>query len=486
MKPMDTHTKAQPVKTGLVNLPGTTSESTALVKKLLFKDVTEHHCFLNDQYFHNHLSHHILSLHDLGASIECIQKMYDLQAANQRPLYHPSSAPPAPAEVHRINAGNWTNYLGEANAHMYADYLAFFSAEIATHGVPGALERYVFSPEANSNGTMMLARFFGGILHPMIQAGFGIEFGQDAFVADGLAQATLTTPESAVVVNGASGFPDIKSGASSATLLSLMREVYNSPDLPPMPYHKPRWGIEFFTEWIASQPKLGPTLAEIYAKWTFTLSADAAANDKEIATKVEECMWLSTLILAADGKPGKKPRMDFVMMHFVTGSLLLRAVLDAVREPLHKAQLLQVFVRSLVLYVLMRGRPRIDGALVMSYPAYPAPPKSESSVLGTPVYGSAWLALLNNASAHTEPHVIKAIRTLFYCAQHYGSTPTGAVIGAIDENGQETHKGAAMLDGTLFVRVAGVLTDAIGWVSHGEEQAFWDFRGAWEESWEGN
>ncbi|KAJ6450365.1 hypothetical protein C8R45DRAFT_1224100 [Mycena sanguinolenta] len=480
---MGTHAKAQPLKTGLVNLPGATPESTALVEKLLLKDVTEHHCFFNDQHFHNHLSHHILSLHDLGASVECIQKMYDFNAAMQRPLY-PNGGQPAPAEANRINAGNWTNYFGEANSHMYPDYLAFFSAEIATHGVPGALERYVFSPEANGNGTMMLARFVSGLLHPMIQAGFGIEFGQDAYIADGLAQAALTTPECAVVIDGASGFPEVKSGASSATLLSLMREIYDSPHLPPMPFQKERFNIVQVTNWIASKPKLGPTFGEIFAKWTFTLSADAAANEKEIANKVEECMWISTLLLGANAKPGKKPRMDFVIMHFVTGSLLLRAVLNVVREPLHKAQLLQIFVRSMALFVLMRGQPRIDPALVMSYPACPAPSKPKTTVLGTPAYGSAWLAVLNNASVHTEAHVIKAIRALFYCAQHYGSTPAGAVVGAVDENGQETHKNAAMLDGTVFVRVAGVLSDAVGWVAHGEEEVFWDFGGAWEEAWE--
>lgn len=57
---------------------------------------------------------------------------------------------------------------------MYPDYLAFFSAEIVKHGVGGALERYVFSPEANGNGSLMLARFVGGLLHPIIQAGVRI------------------------------------------------------------------------------------------------------------------------------------------------------------------------------------------------------------------------------------------------------------------------------------------------------------------------
>ncbi|KAJ7258396.1 hypothetical protein B0H12DRAFT_1109821 [Mycena haematopus] len=483
MGSLHTHAKPKPLKAGLLNLPGATPASSALVVKLLQKDITEHHCFFNDEYFHNHLSHHILSLHDLGASVECIEKMYDSEAAMQRPL-HPSGAP-APAETNRITADNWTSYLGESNADKYPDYLAFFSAEIANHGVSSVLERYVFSPEANANGTMMLARFVGGLLHPMIQVGFGVEFDQDAFIADGLAQATLTSPESAVVMDGPSGLPEIKSGSSSATLLSLLREVYDSPHIVPMPYQKARPTAEGMTSWIASQPKLGPTLHSIYAKWTFPLSQHTADNDKDIAHKVEECMWLATLLLGATSKPGRKPRMDFVLMHFLTAALLLRVVLDVVREPLHKAQLLQVYARTAALFLISRGRPRVDAAHVMSsYPVSPVPPKTTTgSALGTPAYGSPWLALLNNAAVHSEAHVVKSIRMLFYCAQHYGGTPAGAVIGAVDEKGQETLPGTAMLDGTLFVRVAGVLTDAVGWVAHGEEEVFWDFRGGWEEAW---
>jgi len=137
------------------------------------------------------------------------------------------------------------------------------------------------------------------------------------------------------------------------------------------------------------------------------------------------------------------------------------------------------------LFVLLRGRPPINPTLAMSYPASPAPPKVNGAT-GTTVLGSPWLALLNNAAVHTEAHVVKSIRMLFYCAQHYGNTPAGAVIGAVDANGKETHAGAAMVDGTLFIRVAGALTGSLGWVAHGEEERGWDFRGGWEEAWNEN
>ncbi|KAJ7027762.1 hypothetical protein C8F04DRAFT_1121265 [Mycena alexandri] len=470
----------KPLKSGLVNFPGATPESTALVAELLHKDYVAHHCFHNDQNFSNHLSHHILSLHDLGAPIEWIRAMYEKEAATQRPL-HLNGVPANKASA--IDETNWTSKLGRENANRYSDYLSFFSGEIGKRGVHAALERYVFSPEANANGTFMLARFIGGLLHPIIETGLGLEFGQDFMVAQGLAQAALATPVGAGVMHVESGIPKIRSG-SSATLLSLFRELYDAPELTPAPYETQQITPERLGKWVASNPERAAAIRDIYAKWTFNIQD---GNEEDFAKKVEECMWQATLLLGATGKPNRKPRMDFYLMHFLTGSLFLGVVVEAIKSPLHKAQLLQAYVRSAALFIILRGRPRIDLSLVMSYPVCPTPPKTPNSVVGSVGSGgsgSPWLALLNNATMHTEPHVVKSIRMLFYCAQKYGGTPGGGVIGAVDGGGKETHKGAATLDGTLFVRVAGNMTDAVGWVAHGDNERFWDFGGiGWEEAW---
>ncbi|KAF8210913.1 hypothetical protein K438DRAFT_1959123 [Mycena galopus ATCC 62051] len=460
----------QPLQPGLVNLPGATPASAALVAELLHRDFVGHHCFHNDRHFTNHLSHHVLSLHDLGASPESIQAMFDQEAATQRPLHHGK----VEAKANGITDSNWASHLGDANAHMYPDFLEFFSSAIAIHGVPRVLELYVFSPEANGNGKLMLARFVGGLVHPYIQAGFGIEFGQDFMVAQGLAQAAVTEPEGASVMD-ASGVPEIRSGAQ-VSLLALLREIYDTPSLEPVPY--PAEGIP--------PRRLDPTrsaaIRDIYAKWTFDLHDNAG-----FSAKIEQCMWQAALLLGATGKADRKPRMDFFLMHFLTSALFLRVVVDALAQPLHKAQLLQAYARLVAFFVILRGRPRIDCALVMAYPAHPAPPPGlnvAGTALGTLGGSSAWLPILNNSGLHPEAHVVKAIRALFYCAQQYGNTLAGAVVGAVDADGNETHKGAADLDGTLFIRVAGVLTSALGWVAYGDEERSWDFNGlGWEESW---
>ncbi|KAJ7101866.1 hypothetical protein C8R44DRAFT_808806 [Mycena epipterygia] len=464
-----------PLKPGLVNLPGATPTSKALVAELLYKDFKAHHCFFNDDHFHNHLGHHILALHDLGAPAEFIQAMYDKEESILRPLHLNGNTG---AESKKITEANWTGSLGEENEHIYPEYLAFFSSEIAKHGVTGALERYIFSPAANGNGTMMLTRFMSGLFHPIIQTGFGIEFGQDCMVASGLALAAVTAPQFDCVMDP-SGVPEIKVGPPT-TLLELLHEVYDSPKLVPMPYERTPITAERLARWITENPEQITAIRDIYSKWTFNLH-----DDEDFSKKVDECMWQAALLLGSTSKAGRKPRMDFFFMHFLTCALSLRAFMDAVKTPLYKAQLLQAYARTAALFIILRGRPRIDPALVMSYSALPVPTGSEGTpALGKLGSGSPWLALLNNGCLHPEPHVVKSIRALFYCAQRYGDTPAGAVRGAIDNAGKETHAGMAELDGTLFIRVAGILTDWVGWVSHGDTERFWDFSGVgWEEAW---
>ncbi|KAJ7446128.1 hypothetical protein FB451DRAFT_1376003 [Mycena latifolia] len=117
------------LKPGVVNLPGETPASTALVADLVYEDFKTHHCFWNE--------------------------------------------------------GNF--------ATLYPDCLAFFASKIAEHGVSDALERYVFSAEANSNGALMLAAL------PLARAWFQrAREGQSIFklhyVTSDLARRQYSTP----------------------------------------------------------------------------------------------------------------------------------------------------------------------------------------------------------------------------------------------------------------------------------------------------
>lgn len=80
----------------------------------------------------------------------------------------------------KITSQTWVKYLGQEKYayeprkcksqgdHLpdmdrhYANYLTFFTDEIARHGVGEVLERFVFSRDANDNGVLVLLRFIGG------------------------------------------------------------------------------------------------------------------------------------------------------------------------------------------------------------------------------------------------------------------------------------------------------------------------------------
>ncbi|KAJ7134310.1 hypothetical protein C8R44DRAFT_662681 [Mycena epipterygia] len=479
---MDSWPFDAPLKKGLLNVPGASPESVALLKELLRKDYEEHHCFWSDSGLHNHLSHHLLAAHDLGSPASLLRAIFENEVGMQQPLRKPGSS-----ENPILTVANWTTRLGKSEA--YPDYLTFFTSQISDIGVSAVLQHYVFSPSANGNGALMLIRFVGGLMHPFIELGYGVEFGQDFMVAQGLAQAAVTPPGGVSVFDMPAGMPTVEKNSNqpAASLLSLLREAYESPILAPvMPYEPGVLMIKRLRDWM-SDPKRGVEIRRIYSKWTIDLDG----GDEEIDRKVQECIVQATLLLAATGKPGRKPRVDFFLMHYLTGAIFLPTVLKVLDTTAAKAQLLHSYVRVAALILMLRGRPRINIPLVMSYPMFPQPPRvtatANASTFGKPddADGSnPWLAVVKNALHHPEPHVAKATRTLYYAAQRYGHTSAGAFSGSFDASGAETHSGSAGLDGTVFIRAAGVMSQAMGWVIAGEDGADWDRSGlGWEEAW---
>ena len=219
---------------------------------------------------------------------------------------------------------------------------------------------------------------------------------------------------------------------------------------------------------------------------------DISRGQAELDDKVEEILWTATLLLAVSGKRGRKPRLDFFLMHMLNASLFLPSLLNVIPTMESKATLLRAMVPVLLIYLTVRGRPRIDPELMMSYTATPRPPNSstpqpDSSAIGDPrdeADYNPWPMIVSSVLHAPDAHTLKAIRALYYAAQRYGQTPPGGAIGAFDTDGRETHAGMAKVDGSIFVRAAGVVMDTLGWVSHGQKEGSWD-RSAlgWDDAW---
>lgn len=77
-----------PENTGLWK-PHQDAAAAKKASELLQQDLRDHHCFFNQDGFHNHISHHILALYGTGATPEQMQKGYDDNTSYQRQAAKP-------------------------------------------------------------------------------------------------------------------------------------------------------------------------------------------------------------------------------------------------------------------------------------------------------------------------------------------------------------------------------------------------------------
>ncbi|PPQ69877.1 hypothetical protein CVT24_003212 [Panaeolus cyanescens] len=486
-------------KKGTLNLPGITAEAKKTVEQLLLKDVEDHHCFFNASSFHNHLSHHLLAAYDIGTPVGALKKMYDEEAKVQRPRYLQDRD-----KNIVVNKDNWIQYLNnnrqvKIKTTAYGAFVDFFEEEVRAIGASNALEKYIFSEDANKDGRLMFVRFTSGALHPFIQIGYGVEFGNDELVVSGMAQAAMHKPTIPDIWEWArTGPPTAGQGLS---LLEILREAYDSSALKPGPYD----GDKLFNTRMAEALANGgdEAIKKLVAQYHITNNPTSA----DISKAVEEIIWTATLLMFGSGRPGRKPRLDFFLMHIVTSSIFLKHFAAVLKKPEHQAALIRTFIANLLIIMLSRGRPRIDAGLAMAPNAVPRPPvpsneRPAKTAIGDPNNDAdynPWPALIEGVQYHSDPHVVKAMRTLLFAAQEYGATPAGGIPGAFRSptgeslneaskiHGEETHVGIGKVDGTLFVRSAGVLMDTLGWLNFGQEEGEWD-RSAlgWDGAWAKN
>ena len=278
----------------------------------------------------------------------------------------------------------------------------------------------------------------------------------------------------------------------SVTLLELLRKIYDSDILhPPMPYDPDAPANARMKKAVADER------GEEFVKLCALYHISDSITDAEVAQKTEECIWVATLLFAATGRKGRKPRLDFYLMHLLTSSLFLRPMCAVLKKPEHKAALLRAYVPFLLLTTLARGRPRIDPELLMSYTDVPRPPPSgKAKIQPGPTRNPEddadyhpWPALIEGVQYHTDSHVLKSMRTLVFAAQHFGDKGPGEVVGTFqngaDGKKEETHVGISKVDGTIFVRAAGIMMDNLGWLGCGQKEGEWDQSAlGWDATWD--
>ncbi|KIK95073.1 hypothetical protein PAXRUDRAFT_141563 [Paxillus rubicundulus Ve08.2h10] len=488
------------IKPGLVNIPGCDPEAQGVAESLLEQDRQTHHCFFNSRRFHNHLSHHLLAAYDLGAPAPVLQAIYDTESAGQRQIGVDEPEDGTLDQV-TITPDNLREHLGQER--YYSALLAFFTEQIEELGVSETLERYVFSTTVNVKGFDMLSRFMSGAYHPWIQTGYGAEFSSDAMVAQGLAQASVHPPLISGLLYDFAGpgsaedlldasVRDEKSEVSAGRpLLHILRDVYDSKILHPVTPYNPVVPLSARQEAMMKDGR-PEEIQKLCATWWGNKSPEGEATGLE--QKIEELFWTTTLLLSGSGKRGRKPRLDFFLMHVLDATLFMPSLLKIVPNDASKVKLVKAFLPVALMFILVCGRPRIDPGLVMSFTATPRPPSVSPSTL-TPSEGTIgdpnqsynpWFEILQSVIHAPNAHTPKVIRSLYYAAQRYGRKKAGSVPGCFMDEGRqyESIPGISEVDGTVFVRAAGVVMDTLGWVTHGDEPGRWDHSGlGWEDAW---
>ncbi|KAH9840652.1 uncharacterized protein C8Q71DRAFT_804255 [Rhodofomes roseus] len=463
-------------------LPGITHETNLAVTKTLRENHVQRHAFINDQGFHNHISHQILAVYALGGAASLYNAIYK----TQEPMTRPYTASPS-----TITKETFNEHLGKLN--YYDAYLLYFQRELEEKGASATIEEHIFSRAANFTGDAltraMFDRFYARAYHPLIFVGYGLEFGLLGLVAEGLAQ-TACHPLEATKYFTASEFAALSEAGSSAVAqvtekLSNLLLNSSAPAVPP----KTSLGVHAFdiaarilkddrfsAAKLGLKPHLDPAGAIAhYEKVADVLSADLLVMTEEwlpvgadLDQKIEELSWLCTLLYGVTGWSANNDfNADFFIMHVLTSSLFLPSFVEYL-SPSSSVLLLRKHFITGVSWWIARGRPSLNikefyAGTSPDATLEPAVPKPSLAPAGTTP--NPWLALVERAIVHPDDHVVKVQRALLHYSKAYG----GRGRGTFEDTALE---GAEVVDGTLFVRVAQLTAKRMG-----VEGTFWDFKG---------
>ncbi|KAG7095398.1 hypothetical protein E1B28_006151 [Marasmius oreades] len=435
-------------------LPGITPDSTSKLRELLRKNHEQWHIFYDGEGRHNHISHHLLASWSLGADKEVLQAGYNLHSQLQRPLKEFQ-----PGEV--ITKETFYDHLGERS--YYQAYADFFTLEVEKNGGFTVLEEYVFSDKVNFGTTnkegehpVMLGRFMGGLLHPIIHVGYGAEFSLPGMFIEGLAQIAVTSAPKALILPQ-SLFTSSSSTAEPLHALTILARVLQDERFDI------KLGNGFATVTTDVRASCGSAPVEYATAWL----PDAEPSSELVQRKIDEIQWTVTIICTISGfKKGQEYTADFIAMHLVTSSLFVQSLVPSL-SPASQALFLRSYFAVCLTTWATLGRPSLD---IMGYfaadIAHPlptqslSPPSPSKFVLPSPnsivsVNPNPWLSIIQRSIVHPDDHVVKFQRALYHYASKFGPTPAGYFANTELPD-------ADQLDGTLFVRAAELTIKKLG------------------------
>ncbi|KAF5018715.1 hypothetical protein F66182_9299 [Fusarium sp. NRRL 66182] len=324
----------EPQNTGLLGLKLGESEAST-VTDLLQKDLE--------------IVHQVLTLYGTGASSKDLDKAYD---ANRS--YQLEAMKPKDEVVHSLEHGSdWKQFLGRGR--NYATFFRFFQDEIERIGWQETLQEYLFKDDAR--GRDMQSRLFGGLLHPLIQLLYGMEWTQPMIIAAALAQTAIHEDK----------YDDFISSAA---------EMARSDDAPPKmesilglyedgAQHEK---LSKSARWQDSQRILDGVLTRARDEMA-ELAARVRIEESELEERTAEMVHAAAYVaLGAAFHPPNAPRFDFFLMHHVTSTpFFLNLNAQSWIPTSVKVRFLETKIRMDLVQYMARGAPKLHGDLLRNY-----------------------------------------------------------------------------------------------------------------------
>ncbi|SPN97214.1 related to HypA-like protein [Cephalotrichum gorgonifer] len=339
-----------PDNTGLLKVAQTPEVATK-VSELIQTDLDTHHVFFNERGFHDHIVHHLLSLYGTGASPADIQAAYERNAE-----YQWDAKPTHNGLPDRLS--DWDEakkYLGRGD--YYPDLFRFFQSELERLGWREGLVKYLF--EGSERSDDLLRRMFAGLLHPIIQLMYGVEWEQPAIVAAALAQAAvhkdthkdLFTLSDAAAAKVSAPMPAILDLFAEARANEKLKTYLTDPDGPN-------------TSILITQG-IDDTVALVKR-----VRIGEAELEERTAEMIHAAVLVASSAAAAGGGQGgnREPRYDFFLMHQVNLTPIFLTLNAQPWIPTEmKLRMLEYKIRSNIITYLAVGCPPLDITPVTSY-----------------------------------------------------------------------------------------------------------------------
>ncbi|KAB8203765.1 hypothetical protein BDV34DRAFT_236260 [Aspergillus parasiticus] len=337
--------------------------------------------------FHNHISHHVLTLWALGATPDEMQAAYDFNKPFQLLTYYNDPS----VNIKLRDPEFFRQGLG--NFELYGDYVRFFQAEVAAKGTQTVLHDYLFKRDTLTED--LLARLFSGFLHPLINLGFALEFQQPFLAAECLASTCMHPPYPAEFLTATEQHVECNGRPRSLPILSIVEGMRLDPVVATAV------GPEDGNNRIADA-LLKRALKELIPHLSYF---QVEPTEHDLARKTAEILQASAYICGAAQHPRKVEALDFVMLHSLTAAVFFPTIIKQEWISIEtRARLLEWKGRSDLITYAALGCPKLYPDRITGYQ-----PKQAAT---------GWSDVVQRARVYQDDgHACKVIRALM-CAEN--------------------------------------------------------------------